>query len=186
MMEGDDVLITAPIGTHITAKVTGRKSLPQYGRSLVPGQSSSPPDIECAIGALDGTMNGVVYIDGSIPHPRLGLITEPIRIEIKGSKVVDISGGKQAEILSDVLKGFNDPKAYHVGEIGIGMNPACELTGRMLEDEGCYGTVHFGFGDDRGFQGTNSCPLHLDLVFRAPTLSVDGKVILDSGVLTVK
>ena len=29
-------------------------------------------------------------------------------------------------------------------------------------------------------------PLHLDLVFRAPTLSVDGKVILDNGELTVK
>lgn len=186
LMEGEDVLITAPIGTHITAKITGRKSLPQYGRSLIPGQSSSPPDIECAVGALDGTMNGVVYIDGSIPHPRLGLIKEPIRIEIKGSKVVDISGGEQAAILSDILKGFNDTGAYHVGEIGLGMNPACELTGRMLEDEGCYGTLHFGFGDDRGFQGSNSCPMHLDLVFRAPTLSVDGHVILDNGELTVK
>lgn len=186
LMEGSDVTITAPIGTNIKASIKGRKSLPQYGRSLVPGQSSSPPDIECAIGALDGTMDGVVFIDGSIPHPRLGLIKEPIRIEIKSSKVVDISGGEQAAILADVLKGFNNPNAYHVGEIGIGMNPACELTGRMLEDEGCYGTVHFGFGDDRGFQGTNSCPLHLDLVFRAPTLTVDGKVLLENGVLTVK
>lgn len=186
LMEGDDVLITAPIGTHITAKITGRKSLPQYGRSLVPGQSSSPPDIECAVGANAGTMNGVVYIDGSIPHPRLGLIKEPIRIEIKDSEVVDISGGEEAATLADVLKSFNDPGAYHVGEIGLGMNPACELTGRMLEDEGCYGTIHFGFGDDRGFGGTTSCPLHLDLVFRAPTLTIDGHVILDSGVLTVK
>lgn len=186
LMEGNEITISSPLGTKITASVNGRKSLPQYGRSINPGQSSSPPDIECAIGALDGTMNGVVFIDGSIPHPRLGLIKEPIRIEIKGSKVVDISGGEQAAILADVLKGFNDPKAYHVGEIGIGMNPACELTGRMLEDEGCYGTVHFGFGDDRGFQGTNSCPLHLDLVFRTPTLSVDDKVLLDNGKLTIK
>ncbi len=132
-----------------------------------------------------GTMNGVVYIDGSIPHPRLGLIREPIRIEIQESRVVDISGGEQADILKEFLESFHDPKVYHVGEIGIGMNPACELTGRMLEDEGCYGTVHFGFGDDRGFAGTNSCPMHLDLIFRAPTLSVDGNVILDNGKLTV-
>lgn len=184
LLNGSKVEITTPRGTHIIADITGRKSLPQYGRSLVPGQSSSPPDIECAIGANAGTMNGVVYIDGSIPHPRLGLIHEPIRIEIKESRVVDISGGEQAEILNDVLAGFNDPKAYHVGEIGIGLNPYCELTGRMLEDEGCYGTVHFGFGDDRGFGGTNSCPLHLDLVFRSPTLSVDGKKLLDNGKLT--
>jgi leucyl aminopeptidase (aminopeptidase T) len=186
LMEGNEIKISSSCGTNITASVKGRKSLPQYGRSINPGQSSSPPDIECAIGALDGSMNGVVFIDGSIPHPRLGLIHEPIRIEIKGSKVVDISGGDQAAILEDVLKRFNDPKAYHVGEIGIGMNPACELTGRMLEDEGCYGTVHFGFGDDRGFQGTNNCPLHLDLVFRSPTLSVDNKILLDHGKLTIK
>ena len=183
LMEGNDVLITSDLGTKITANVTGRKSLPQYGRSIVPGQSSSPPDIECAIGANVGTMDGVVFIDGSIPHPRLGLITEPIRIEIKGSKVTDINGGPQAKILADVLAGFNDPNVYHVGEIGIGMNPACDLTGRMLEDEGCFGTIHFGFGDDRGFAGTNSCPVHLDLVFRAPSISVDGKKILEKGEL---
>lgn len=185
VFQGDNVTITTPNGTHITANITGRTNLPQYGRSIVPGQSSSPPDIECAIGANDGTMDGVVYIDGSIPHPKLGLIKEPIRIEIKGSKVIDISGGKEAETLREVMASFNDPKAYHVGEIGIGMNPACELTGRMLEDEGCYGTVHFGFGDDRGFAGTNSCPMHLDLVFRNPTLDVDGNVILKDGKLTV-
>lgn len=183
--QGDTVTITTPSGTHITANITGRFNLPQYGRSIVPGQSSSPPDIECAIGANDGTMDGVVYIDGSIPHPRLGLVKEPIRIEIKGSKVVGITGGRDADTLNEVMKSFNDPKAYHVGEIGIGMNPACELTGRMLEDEGCYGTVHFGFGDDRGFAGTNSCPVHLDLVFRHPTLAVDGNVILKDGKLTV-
>ncbi len=186
LLEGDEVRITSALGTNFVANITGRKSLPQYGRSIYPGQSSSPPDIECAIGGNAGTANGVVYIDGSIPHPRLGLITEPIRIDIKESRVVDISGGEQAEILKDILAGFNDPKVYHVGEIGIGMNPACELTGRMLEDEGCYGTVHFGFGDDRGFKGTNSCPVHLDLVFRSPTLTVDGNVLLDNGKLTVE
>ncbi len=183
--QGDEIKITTPAGTDITANITGRTNLPQYGRSLVPGQSSSPPDIELAIGANDGTMNGVVVIDGSIPHPLLGLIEEPIRIEVKGSKAVKITGGKQAAILNKILEEYNSPAVYHIGEIGIGMNPACELTGRMLEDEGCNGTVHFGLGDDRGFAGTNNCPIHLDLVFREPTLTVDGKKLLDKGVLTV-
>jgi len=186
LMEGNDVLITTPSGTHIEASITGRKCLPQYGRSIVAGQSSSPPDIECAIGANGGTMNGVVYIDGSIPHPLLGLIHEPIRLDIEKSSVVSIIGGAQAEILKNILDDYHDPKVYHVGEIGIGMNPACKLTGRMLEDEGCYGTVHLGLGDDRGFAGSNSCPLHLDLVFKAPTLSIDGKILMDSGELTVR
>ena len=70
---GDTVEITTPLGTHVTANITDRKNLPQYGRSIVPGQSSSPPDIELAIGANNGTINGVAYIDGSIPHPLLDL-----------------------------------------------------------------------------------------------------------------
>ena len=165
--------------------ITGRFNLPQYGRSLVPGQSSSPPDIECAIGANAGTMHGVVYIDGSIPHPLLGLIEEPIKLTVDKSLITKIEGGEQADILAKILADYNDPKVYHIGEIGIGMNPACELTGRMLEDEGCNGTVHLGIGDDRGFAGGNSCPVHLDAVFRSPTLTVDGKAILKDGVLTV-
>ncbi|MDR2392073.1 MAG: hypothetical protein LBE84_10410 [Planctomycetota bacterium] len=185
VFRGKDVRITTPAGTDIAADISGRKNHPQYGRSLVPGQSSSPPDIEIAIGANDGTMNGVAVIDGSIPHPRLGLITTPIRVEVRGSKAVSITGGEQAAVLNDILKTYDDPKVYHIGEIGIGMNPACGLTGRMLEDEGCDGTVHFGLGDDRGFEGGNSCPIHLDLVFRQPTLSVDGRIILENGVLKV-
>jgi leucyl aminopeptidase (aminopeptidase T) len=185
LYRGDGVEITTPLGTRITANIAGRVNLPQYGRSVKPGQSSSPPDIECAIGANAGTMNGVIYVDGSIPHPRLGLIGEPIALTVKGSLITDILGGGQAGVLSEILKEYNNPKVYHIGEIGIGMNPACELTGRMLEDEGCDGTVHFGIGDDRGFAGSNGCPIHLDAVIRNPTLTVDGKIIVKDGKLAV-
>ena len=183
--KGAEVRITTPAGTDITANIEGRANLPQYGRSLLPGQSSSPPDIELAIGANDGTVNGVAYIDGSIPHPLLGLIKEPVRIVIEKSKVTEISGGEQAEVLKKILSEYGNPDVYHIGELGIGLNPACELTGRMLEDEGCFGTMHFGLGDDRTFFGNNACPIHLDLVFQKPTLTVDGLTILEDGELRV-
>jgi leucyl aminopeptidase (aminopeptidase T) len=183
--KGNKVVITTPMGTNITANITGRVNLPQYGRSIKPGQSSSPPDIECAVGANEGTMNGVVFIDGSIPHPKLGLIQEPIRLEVRGSKIVNISGGTKAKILQDILEDYHDEKTYHIGEIGIGMNTACELTGRMLEDEGCAGTVHFGIGDDRGFNGANSCPIHLDAIFKSATLTVDDRVLIKDGKLMI-
>jgi leucyl aminopeptidase (aminopeptidase T) len=57
----------------------------------------------------------------------------------------------------------------------------CELNGRMLEDEGCGGTIHFGCGDNKGFGGIVESAYHLDMVFRNPTLTVDGKVILEAG-----
>ena len=135
--------ITTPKGTDFVCSIEGRNSTPQYGRSLNPGESSSPPDIECATCALEGTGDGIVYIDGSIPHPQLGLINEDIKLTIQAGVIKKIEGGEQANILKSVLENFNDPNVYKVGEIGIGLNPNCSLSGRMLEDEGCSGTVRW-------------------------------------------
>ena len=186
-MKGDTIRITAPNGTDYTAKITGQKASAQYGRSIKKGTTSSPPDMECAIGALDGTSNGIVYIDGSIPHPRLGVITDkqPIKLIIKDGSVVEISGGPQAKELKKFLDEQNDPDVFVVGEIGIGLNPACTLTGKMLEDEGCYGTVHLGLGENAGLGGRVDMPFHLDLIFKAPTVAVDGVVVMRAGEIAV-
>lgn len=173
--------ITTASGSDFTCSIANRAPNPQYARSLDAGISSSPPDVECATCAVEGTGEGIVYIDGSIPHPELGLITDEIKFTIKKGLIVDISGGPQAQKLAKIMKDFNDPNVYNIGEIGIGLNNMCELNGRMLEDEGCSGTVHFGLGDNIGFGGNVSSAYHLDTVFRNPTMSVDGEIILDNG-----
>lgn len=178
--DGDVCEITSKLGTNYKASIKGHKIFPQYGMSHFPGQTSSPPDIECATGAMPYTANGVVYIDGSITHPRIGVIkeNEPIRIEIKDSFVTSITGGEQAEILKEVLAEIGDRRIYQIGEIGVGLNPDATITGRMLEDEGCMGTVHVALGNN---ESGNDINLHIDMMFRNPTIKVDGKVILDEG-----
>ncbi len=173
--------ITTDKGTNFTCEIEGIKPNPQYGRSLKPGSSSSPPDIECATCALEGTGEGIIVVDGSIPHPELGLITENIKLTVEKGLIVKIEGGKQAEILKNVLINFNDPNVYNIGEIGIGLNPMCELNGSMLEDEGCSETLHFGAGDNRGFGGKTASNYHLDIIIKSPDLEVDGEKILDKG-----
>jgi len=173
--------ITTAKGTNFTCSIVGIKPNPQYGRSLNPGTSSSPPDIECATCALEGTGEGIIVVDGSIPHPELGLITEDIKLTVKKGLIVKIEGGQQAKILERILKDFNDPNVYNIGEIGIGLNPMCELNGRMLEDEGCSETLHFGVGDNRSFGGRTDSNYHLDIIIKEPNLEVDGEKILDKG-----
>ena len=161
-LRGKNIHITTKLGTDFTASVEGREPIAANAVAWKPGVACFPPDVEAAIGAVNGTGNGVVFIDGSIPHPLLGPIKEPIRIEFKESRIIDISGGVEAEYLKKVLEDVNDPEhAYYMGEIGLGMNPACMLSGRMLEDEGCAKTIHFGIGDDRAFGGDNACAQHL-------------------------
>ena len=72
-----------------------------------------------------------------------------------------------------------------MAEFGIGLNPKAELCGRMLEDEGCMGTVHFGFGSNSTIGGKNKINFHLDLVMKEPTVMIDGKVIIQKGDLTI-
>lgn len=177
--------ITTKRGTDFSCSIEGIAPTPQYGRSVKPGQGSSPPDIECATCAVEGTGNGVVYIDGSIPHPELGLIHDEIKLTIKNGIVIDISGGPQAEILARLFRSFNDPAVYIVGEIGIGLNPKCTLSGSMLEDEGALGTVHIATGSSTTFGGKTTSPYHMDLVFRDPTISIDSLVILKDGVVAI-
>lgn len=182
-MVGDTIKITTKQGTNLVASIKGRQTVPQYARSITKGASSSPPDIECAICAVEGTANGFICIDGSIPHPELGLIYGDVLLEIKNSKIVGITGGEQAKKLAKILRDFNDDTVYWVGEIGVGLNPECKLNGNMLEDEGCAGTLHFGFGSNIGFFGTIDSPFHLDMVIKEPTVEIDGNIIIKDGVI---
>lgn len=173
--------ITTELGTDFVCSIKGRKPNPQIGRSPEKGMVSSPPDVECATCAVEGTAEGVIYIDGSIPFPGLGLIHNPIKLTIEKSRIVKIEGDAQAERLSSLLEEIQDPNAYIIGEIGIGLNPNCRLSGSMLEDEGCGGTIHFACGDNRSFGGHTACRLHLDMILKSPTITVDGLKILDQG-----
>ena len=53
--------------------------------------------------------------------------------------------------------------------------------GRIIEDEGAYGTCHVALGSNVHFGGTLRAPLHLDMVMWEPRLVVDGRVLMDQG-----
>lgn len=125
--------MTSQNGTNFTCSIADRAPNPQYGRSLKKNSSSSPPDIECATCAVENTGNGIIVVDGSIPHPLLGVIKEPIKLTVENSLVTKIEGGKEAETLKKIWEEANDPNVYNIGEIGIGLNDECALIGKCLK-----------------------------------------------------
>lgn len=179
------VEITTPKGSHYTASIEGHAPFMSFGVAHEPGTACTPPCVMCSTCAVEGTGEGEVYIDGSIIHPSIGLITDEVKLTIHHGVITKISGGPQAEKLSELLAGFHHENSYNVGEIGLGLNMSCKLRGRMLEDEGCGGTIHFGVGDNRGFGGTAACPFHLDIVFCNPTMKVDGVPVVVDGKIEV-
>lgn len=173
--------LTTPAGTNLTAGIEGRKAISGFGLANQPGMAASPPDIETAVGPTDNSTEGTIVIDGSVPLPGLGMIKEPITLKVEKGRIVSISGGEEAKLLDKSLNDLNDPRVFLVGEIGFGMNTGASISGRMLEDEGVYGTMHIGIGNNLSYGGTNDTPIHIDLIMRKPTYTVDGRVICKDG-----
>lgn len=183
---GSYARVTTALGTDITLSLEGRTGNCCPGYVAKPGELGSPPDIEANISPLESFSHGRVVVDGSIPFPGLGLLSEPIYLDVLGGRIVNITGDMQ--IVNRLVALFDsvDPlKSRVLAECGVGLNPLAKLSGIMLTDEGAMGTMHFGFGSNATVGGVNEVPFHLDFVFKAPTLEVDGIPILTDGVCVI-
>ena len=172
----DRVRLTSPRGTDLRFSIGGR------GANVLtnvpdPGELAPVPDIEVNVVPLEGTAQGRVIADASVPYLGIGVLEEPIICTIEDGFVTTIEGGEQARILSDALESHDDPNCYNVAELGIGLNPNACLTGRMLDDEGVLGTIHMGIGTNFTLGGTVVAPSHYDLLMWEPTIELDGAIV---------
>lgn len=181
---GERCNITTPAGTKFTTSIAGRKALNNYGIADQAGMAASPPDIETAVGPADNSAEGILVIDGSIPLPGLGVIKEPITVRVSKGHITSIEGGEEAKFLEKSLRDVNDDRVYLIAEVGFGMNTAAIISGRMLEDEGMFGTIHIGIGNNLSFGGSNATPIHIDMIMRRPTCTVDGRMVYRDGAIT--
>ena len=165
--------MTTKLGTDITCNITGRRAMSAPGWCSGPGSIASPPDAEVNIAPLETETKGVIIVDGSIPCDELGLLEEPLKLVVEQGCVVDIIG-KHSEVLEAMFEKAGD-SARVVAEVGIGLNRRAQLCGRMLEDEGCAGTVHFGMGSNSTIGGKNQISFHLDHIVKNAEIRVDGK-----------
>jgi 2,5-dihydroxypyridine 5,6-dioxygenase len=177
--EGKQIHLTSPGGTDLTMDIAGRKGNALYC-IVEPGQFSTVPTVEANVSPIEGTANGRIVVDASIPYLEIGVIEDPITVTVKDGFITNIEGGRQAEILKKDLAGQDDPNAYNIAEIGVGLNPKCRMCGIMLEDEGVISTCHIGIGTSISLGGTVKAPVHYDLLMWAPSVKVDEKVIINA------
>ncbi len=175
-----EIHLTTPAGTDLVMSTKGRRSN-AYTCMVGPGEFSPVPNIEANVAPLEGTSEGVIVVDGSIPYEGIGLVREPITIEVARGMLGEITGGFQAKLLREAFEQRSDPLVRNLAELGIGLNPQCKLIGVMLEDQGVWGTVHIGTGTNMTLGGSVKASCHYDLVLKKPTLTVDGRVVIDNG-----
>jgi leucyl aminopeptidase (aminopeptidase T) len=173
---GDAVKLTSPRGTNLRFSIEGRRAnvltnIPD------PGELAPVPDIEVNVVPVEGTAEGLLIADASVPYLGIGVLSEPITCEICDGFVTRIQGGDQGNFLRETLDSYHDRSCFNVAELGIGLNPNARLIGVMLEDEGVMGTIHVGIGTSHTLGGNIVAPTHYDLLMWDPTIEVDGRAI---------
>jgi len=177
----DRVHLTTPGGTDLTLSVKGRPSNPHCGIVREKGEITTVPNIETSSSPVQGSSEGVIVADASIPYYGIGLLDQPIRFVVREGRVQRIEGGHQAAVLDDLLRRQNAPEVYNIAQISFGLNPHCPMEGVMLHDEGVYGTAHIGIGTSLLLGGEVKTLTHFDALMWKPTLRLDGEVVIEDG-----
>ena len=175
--KGERVNITSRLGTDLSFSIAGRKGQPDTGLYHTPGDFGNLPAGEAYLAPVEGTAEGTLVVDASMAG--LGVLSSPITFTFKAGRVVTVEGDG-----ADVLRAnwaAAGEGADCVAELGVGTNDRATITGKVLEDEKVMGTVHIALGNNAHFGGTCDVPYHADGVFTKPTLTVDGKVIIENG-----
>ena len=213
---GTDLIV--PINGRSLLSDDGDFSKPGSGGNIPAGEVFISPVVGGSqLKNADGTpieqqsdgCEGLIVYDGSMTFSDGDSILEtPITCKVSGGYVTDISGGAEARrLLKTILEAEVRPfvlekegklpqgqaaiykkNARNIGELGIGLNPAANITGNMLEDEKAFHTCHFAIGENYD----NDAPslIHLDGVVRNPTITLtyaDGtsRTILQDGALQI-
>ncbi len=92
--QSGQIRVTSPAGTEILLPIKGRKAHASTGIFREKGQGGNLPPGEACLAPLEGQSNGVVVIDGSMAS--VGVVRDPIRIEVKDGFATTISGGQEA------------------------------------------------------------------------------------------
>lgn len=178
--ETDHMRVTTPAGTklefdnhsdHPVDCSAGDASSP--GMNFLSGQIGWAPDLE--------SIEGKLVFDGSV-EPPVGLLDEPIEMDIENGKVVNIEGGREAEEFRRWLESFDDENMYRLAHICYGFNPGAKLSGNILEDERVWGCTEWGLGYRAPPDGIDA-PSHTDGICLNSTVWLDDEKLLEKGSL---
>lgn len=184
LKKGTRIRITTRKGTDITL-FRGRNSETFLDTGFVhkKGGLANLPAGESGFVPQPKKTQGTFIVDASIAGA--GKVDKPVKITVKNGYAVKIEGGKAAAKLKKILKNCGK-NACNIAELGIGTNDRAKISGIVLEDEKAIGTAHIALGSSRGLGGNIYAKCHLDCVFRKPTISVDGKIIIIKGHILIK
>lgn len=182
--EAETARVTSIHGTDIRMSIKGRPGNSHHCIVDRPGMFTAVPNIEANVAPVEGTAEGIIVFDASLPHFGIGLLRDPIRLTVKSGSVVKVEGGREARILARIWEECDDPAVYNIAQLAVGLNPECkEPNGIMLNDHGVYGSIHIGIGTSSNLGGHTKAATHLDGIMTGASLELDGVMVVENGTL---
>ena len=170
--------LTTPAGTDLTMDLRGREGFGCVSVLHNPGDTATIPDWgDAEIAPVEGTSEGMIVYDGSMTF--IGKISHPITVTVKDGHAVEVTGGKEAARLEEILNGASGD-GRNIAEFGIGTVPRGRITGH--KDDHLLGTAHIALGHNITLGGTVESNVHIDGVMRHPTIVLDGRTVMTAGV----
>ena len=176
--------LTSRGGTDLSGSVVGRKGRALHGIAREPGSYMAPPDIEAGTAPVEGTAAGTVVIDGDFLFMGQGPVREPVVLHIADGLLVGAEGAEAGRLL-DMIARCDDERMVNLAEVSMGLNPNGRVCGVPMETESTLGSAHIALGNSIAYGGTVAAVAHLDCVMCDATLELDGRRVLDEGVLTL-
>lgn len=177
--------LTTASGTDITVAIGAHPPVPLTGEALYAGSFCSLPGGELAVAPDEGTASGVLVDPFLLEQREMGYRKDPLRVTVEKGVVIDVEGGREAAVLSRLLDEAGEA-ARNIAEFAVGTNGWCRPFESFREAKKALGTAHVAVGDSGSLGGTVSCPLHMDMIFDDPTVSLDdGVTVLKDGRLVV-
>ncbi|AZR74247.1 hypothetical protein BBF96_13065 [Anoxybacter fermentans] len=168
--------VIGPGGTDISFEIKNYKVLPYKVTDVI--RHAYLPPAEVTFGIVPGTARGQIVVDITVGEfvvkgkviDSLGLVDQPVILNVEDGYIVRIEGGDIARRLKDCFDKV-EKNAHMIVELGFGLSTGTSI-GWAGADESLQNTCHFGIGNDLFYGGSNDVAMHLDVVIKSPEVEV--------------
>jgi leucyl aminopeptidase (aminopeptidase T) len=176
--------LTSLQGTDLSFGVAGRPVTVSDGIADVKSGDAPPwtwlPAGEVYCVPVAGTAEGRIVLDRYLFE---GKTVEGLSLTIKAGKLTDLQAKSGGEALQAAYKAA-EPGKELLSSVDIGINPNVQLpAGCLLQTNVPSGMVTVGLGNNTWAGGDVKIPFALPLYIGDGTLTVDGQVVVEKGVL---
>ncbi len=184
--------VRSDAGTDLSVSLDGSFRAGSHGWCSEPGTIAHWPGGLVLAFPAAGSVNGsLVLAPGDVNLTFKQYIRDAIELTIVEDYVTEIAGsGLDVELMRSYLASFEEPEAYAVSHVGWGMNTGAHWEALAMWDKGdINGTELRAFAGNFLYStGANEVAGrftrgHFDLPMRNCTVSLDGRVVVERGVL---